>query len=165
MKSDLSQPENYETPRYNHEGSLDGTGLHIGVVVSRFNDGISKRLLMGCVNGLKDNQATDPDVYWVPGAYEAPLMAKSLASSGRYQAIICLGSVIKGDTAHFDFVAGMAAKGIMDVGLETGIPVIFGILTTDTLDQALERAKEDKSNKGYEAAETAIEMANLLKKG
>jgi 6,7-dimethyl-8-ribityllumazine synthase len=146
-------------------GSLVASGLRFGIVTSRFNEFITDRLLAGCLEALERHGA-DLDqvtVAHVPGAYEIPLAAKTMAESGRYQAVICLGCVIRGATAHFDYVAGEAAKGIGQVSMATGVPVIFGVLTTDTLEQSIERAGSKGGNKGAEAAITAIEMANLLK--
>lgn len=146
-------------------GSLVASGLHVGIVVGRFNEFITDRLLAGCLEALERHGADlgRVTVAHVPGAFEIPLAAKAMAESGRYHAVICLGSVIRGATAHFDFVAGEAAKGIGQVAMATGIPVVFGVLTTDTLEQAIERAGSKGGNKGAEAAVTAIEMANLLK--
>ncbi len=146
------------------EGSLHGGGLGVAVVVGRFNQFITESLLSGCLDGLKRHGVDGPvDVAWVPGTFEMPLVAKRLATSGKYQAVICLGAVIRGATAHFDYVAGQAASGIAQAALETGVPVVFGVLTTDTIEQAIERAGTKAGNKGFEAAATAIEMAQLLK--
>lgn len=146
-------------------GSLVATGLRFGIVTGRFNEFITDRLLAGCLEALERHGA-DLDqvtVAHVPGAFEIPLAAKAMAESGKYQAVICLGCVIRGATAHFDYVAGEAAKGIGQVAMATGVPVVFGVLTTDTLEQSIERAGSKGGNKGAEAAITAIEMANLLK--
>jgi 6,7-dimethyl-8-ribityllumazine synthase len=147
------------------EGALTAGDLRFGIVVSRFNDFITEKLLDGAIAGLKrhgaDLDATD--VAWVPGAFEIPLVCDRMAASERYDAIIALGAVIRGSTAHFDYVAGEAAKGIGAVSLKHGVPVIFGVLTTDTLEQAIDRAGAKLGNKGYEAAVAAIEMANLMK--
>ncbi len=147
------------------EGELTGAGLRIGVVVAKFNDLVTTRLLDGARAGLRRLGVADDDVdvAWVPGSMEIPLVAQKLASSGDYAAIICLGAVIRGSTAHFDYVAAGAANGIARVALDTGVPVIFGVLTTDTLEQALERAGSKQGNKGYEAAFAAVEMANLVR--
>jgi 6,7-dimethyl-8-ribityllumazine synthase len=145
-------------------GSLVATPLRFGIVVARFNEFITDRLLSGCLEAL-ERHGTNLDqvtVAHVPGAYEIPLAAKAMAESGRYDAVICLGCVIRGATAHFEYVAGEAAKGIGQVAMATGIPVVFGVLTTDTLEQAIERAGSKGGNKGAESAVTAIEMANLL---
>lgn len=148
-----------------YEGLLTGRGLRIGIVVGRFNEFIGGKLLDGANDALIRHEvaADDIDVAWVPGSFEIPLVAKRMAESGRYDAVICLGAVIRGATSHFDYVANEVSKGIASVGLETGLPVIFGVLTTDTIEQAIERAGTKAGNKGFEAAMTAIEMANLLK--
>ena len=146
------------------EGNLSAVGRSFGVVASRFNDFIVRQLLDGALDAIArhggDLRAVD--VVWVPGAYEIPVAAKQLALSGRYDAIVCLGAVIRGATAHFDYVAGGAANGISTVGLETNTPVIFGVITTETIEQAIERAGTKLGNKGFEAAATAIEMADLM---
>lgn len=148
-----------------HEGKLLARGLRFGIIVSRFNDFICDRLLGGALDALKRNGADEDviDIYKVPGAFEIPLMAKKVAGSGRYDAVICLGAVIRGSTPHFDYVASEVSKGVATVSLETGIPVTFGVLTTDTLEQAIERAGSKAGNKGWDSALAAIEMANLLK--
>ena len=145
------------------EGSLDASKLKIGIIVSRFNELISKGLLDGALDCLKRHGAKDAsiDVIWVPGAFETPLIAKKVAKD--YDAVICLGAVIRGSTPHFEYVASEAAKGIAKVSLDTGVPVIFGVLTTDNLEQALERAGGKPGNKGFAAALSAIELANLSK--
>ena len=145
------------------EGSLDGAGLRVCVVVSRWNEFVTRRLLEGaekvlCERGLADGDVT---VAWVPGAFELPTAAKWAAASGRYDAVVCLGAVIRGETAHFEYVAGGAAEGIRQAAQETGVPVIFGVLTVDTVEQALSRAGGKDGHKGEEAALAAIEMANL----
>ncbi len=147
------------------EGQLDAEGQRIGIVVGRFNSLIGKELLGGALDCVSRHggDADTVDVAWVPGAFEIPLVAKKMASSGSYEAVICLGAVIKGATPHFDYVANEAAKGIASVSSETGVPVIFGILTTDTIEQALERAGSKAGNKGWDAAAAAIEMVNLLR--
>ncbi|MDQ2742298.1 MAG: 6,7-dimethyl-8-ribityllumazine synthase [Chloroflexota bacterium] len=147
------------------EGKLAGGALRLGIVVARFNGAISDKLLAGAQDGLRRHDVRDDcvDVVWVPGCFEIALVARLLALSGRYDALICLGAVIRGATAHFDYVAGQAARGIAQVGLETGVPAIFGVLTTDTIEQAVERAGTKAGNKGYDAAVSAIEMANLLR--
>lgn len=148
-----------------YEGKLVSEGLKYGIVVARFNEFIGSKLLSGAIDGLKRHGATDDEieVSWVPGAFEIPLVAKKLAKSDKYDAIICLGAVIKGATSHFDYVCNEVSKGIATVSLNTDIPVTFGILTTDTIEQAIERAGTKAGNKGYDAAITAIEMSNLLK--
>ena len=148
-----------------YEGNLIGTDLKIGIVVSRFNGFITAKLLDGALDSLKRHGANleDVDVFWTPGAFEIPATAKRLAEKGRYDAIVCLGAVIRGATPHFDYVANESAKGIAQVGLSTGVPVIYGVITTDTVEQAIERAGTKSGNKGAEAAVTAIEMANLYR--
>jgi 6,7-dimethyl-8-ribityllumazine synthase len=146
------------------EGKLTGKGLKVGIVVSRFNEFISGKLLDGALDGLRRHETAEEDVEvaWVPGSYEIPLIAKKMTTSGRYDAVICLGAVIRGSTPHFDYVASEVAKGVAQVGLETGNPVIFGVLTTDTIEQAIERAGTKSGNKGFDAAMSAIEMADLM---
>jgi 6,7-dimethyl-8-ribityllumazine synthase len=145
------------------EGNLDAGKLKFAIVVSRFNELVSKGLLGGAEDCLKRHGAKEAniDVVWVPGAFEIPLIAKKIAKD--YDAVICLGAVIRGATSHFEYVAGEAAKGVAKVSLDTGVPVIFGILTTDNLEQALERAGAKPGNKGFAAAMSAIELANLSK--
>lgn len=147
------------------EGRLVGEGLRFAVVVARFNEFITGKLLEGACDALRRHGVADGDVdvAWVPGSLEIPLAAKRLADSNRYDAVICLGAVIRGATPHFDYIAGEVAKGVAAVGLSTGVPVIFGVLTTDTIEQAIERAGTKAGNKGFEAAVAAIEMANLLR--
>jgi 6,7-dimethyl-8-ribityllumazine synthase len=147
------------------EGQLRGEGLSIAIVVSRFNELVTRALLAGARGGLA-RHGVEPegvDVAWVPGSFEIPLTARKLAESGRYQAVICLGAVIRGETPHFDHVANQASSGVARVALDTGVPVIFGVLTTDTLEQAMDRAGGKVGNKGYDAAVNAIEMANLVR--
>lgn len=145
------------------EGSLDGTGLRVCIVVSRWNEFVTARLLEGAVATLRERGLTEEDVVtaWVPGAFEVPTAAKWAAESGRFDAVICLGAVIRGETAHFEYVAGGAAEGIRMVSQATGIPVIFGVLTVDSVEQALARAGGKDGHKGSEAAQAAIEMASL----
>ena len=147
------------------EGKLIAEGLRFGIVVARFNEFIGGKLLSGALDAIKRHGGSDDNnsVAWVPGAFEIPLVAKRMAHSGKFDAIICLGAVIRGATPHFDMVAGEVTKGIALVGLETGIPVVYGILTTDTIEQAIERAGTKAGNKGFDAAVSAIEMANLMK--
>ena len=147
------------------EGNLIGTGVKVGVVVTRFNEFITSKLLSGAIDGLKRHgvSESDIDVAWIPGAYEIPLVAKKMAESTKYHVVITLGAVIRGATPHFDYVSGEVSKGVANVGLETGVPVIFGVLTTDSIEQAIERAGTKARNKGYEAGVTAIEMVNVLK--
>ncbi len=148
------------------EGKLDATGMKVGVAVSRFNSFICDRLVEGAIDALVRHGAAeaDIDIVRVPGAFEIPLAAKRMSASGRYDAVICLGAVIRGATPHFDYVASEVSKGIASVSLESGVPVAFGVLTTDTIEQAIERAGTKAGNKGFEAAVTVIEMSNLLKK-
>lgn len=147
-----------------YEGSFDGRNLRVAVVVGRFNETIGKQLLDGALDCLKRHQVADSDisVVWVPGAFEIPSVAKRIAESGEIDAIVCLGAVIRGETAHFDYVAGHASNGIGAVALETGLVVTNGILTTENTDQALDRAGGKMGNKGAEAALAAIEMTNLF---
>jgi 6,7-dimethyl-8-ribityllumazine synthase len=147
------------------EGVLLGKGLKFGVVVSRFNDFITRKLLEGMQDALLRHGVSeeDIDVAWVPGSFEIPLVAQRLARTKRYDAVICLGAVIRGATPHFEYVAAEVTKGIAKVGLETGLPVSYGIITADTLEQAIERAGTKAGNKGFDAAVDAIEMVNLLK--
>lgn len=151
-------------PPRTYEGRLAADGLSFAVVVSRFNAFITGRLLDGALDGLRRHGAAEEriDVVWVPGAMEIPVAAKRLAESRRYHALICLGAVIRGATPHFDYVAGEAARGIGAIALQTGVPVIFGVLTTDTIEQAIERAGSKGGNKGFDAACAAMEMATLL---
>ncbi len=146
------------------EGDLTAADRSFGIVASRFNDFIVRPLLDGALDAIKRHggDLSSVDVIWVPGSYEIPLAARRLALSGRYDAVICLGAVIRGATAHFDYVAGAAASGISAVAMEADLPVIFGVITTETIEQAIERAGTKAGNKGFEAAATAIEMASLL---
>ncbi|HHZ20226.1 MAG TPA: 6,7-dimethyl-8-ribityllumazine synthase [Firmicutes bacterium] len=146
------------------QGALLGQGLKFALVVSRFNEFITGKLLEGALDGLVRHgvQSSDIDVVWTPGAFELPLVAQKLAQSHKYNGVICLGAVIRGATSHFDYVAGEVAKGIAQVSLQSGLPVVFGVLTTDTIEQAIERAGTKAGNKGFEAATTALEMANLF---
>ena len=141
---------------------ISGSDLHIAVVVARYNEDVTKRLLRGATEALEEHGVAAPDVHWVPGALELPVTALTLAEKGQHDAVVCLGCVIRGETFHFEVVAGQAAAGIMQVQLDTGVPVTFGVLTTEDKDQALARSGP-KNNKGAEAAEAAIEMANLLR--
>jgi len=146
------------------EGMLLGKGLKFGLVVSRFNEFFTKKLLEGAQDALLRHGVSreDIEVAWVPGAFEIPLIAKKLAQTKRYNAVICLGAVVRGETPHFEYIAAQLAKDISRVGLDTGLPVIYGVITADTLEQAIERAGTKQGNKGFEAAVSAIEMANLL---
>ncbi|EKN71095.1 6,7-dimethyl-8-ribityllumazine synthase [Neobacillus bataviensis LMG 21833] len=145
------------------EAQLVGTDLKIGIVVGRFNEFLTSKLLGGAMDGLKRHGVSeeDIDVAWVPGAFEVPFIAKKMAESKKYDAIIGLGTVIRGSTTHYDYVCNEAAKGIASAGLTTGVPVMFGIVTTETIEQAIERSGTKSGNKGYDAAVSAIEMANL----
>lgn len=147
------------------EGKFDATGLKTALVVSRFNEFITSKLVGGAIDALVRNNAKEDDItqVWVPGAFEIPAVAKKLAESKKYDAVICLGAVIRGSTPHFDMVANEATKGIAQVGMQCGIPVIFGVLTTDTIEQAVERAGTKAGNKGFDAALSAIEMVNLYR--
>ena len=148
-----------------YEGKLVAQGLKFGIIIGRFNEFIGGKLLAGALDGLKRHgvEENEIEITWVPGAFEIPLVAKKMAKSEKYDAVICLGAVIRGSTPHFDYVSSEVSKGIASVSLETEVPVIFGVLTTDTIEQAIERAGTKAGNKGYDAAVTAIEMANLLK--
>ncbi len=148
-------------------GEPNGTGLRIGIAAARFNGGITARLLDGALDALAEAgvDRRDVTVAWAPGAFELPLVAQAFARAGRVDAVVCFGAVIRGDTGHYDLVAGECAAGIQRVQLDSGIPVIFGVLTTDTLEQALGRSEPDPSNKGREAALTGIEMVRLLRTG
>ncbi len=146
------------------EGKLSAKGKKFALVVSRFNEFISQKLLSGAVDCLARHHCADDDVtvVWVPGSFEIPLVAKKLAQTGQYDAVVCLGAVIRGDTPHFDYVAAEVSKGVAQTALETGVPVIFGVITSDTIEQAIERAGTKAGNKGWDAALAAIEMADLF---
>ncbi|QTH44800.1 6,7-dimethyl-8-ribityllumazine synthase [Cohnella sp. LGH] len=148
-----------------YEGHLVSKGLKYAIVVGRFNEFISSKLLGGALDALKRHGAEDSEVEiaWVPGAFEIPLIAQKLAESGKYDAVITLGAVIRGSTPHFDYVCNEVAKGVAAISLKTGVPTIFGVLTTDSIEQAVERAGTKAGNKGWDAATTAIEMANLTR--
>lgn len=147
-----------------YQASLNGSQLKVAIVVSRFNDFITERLLGGARNCLLQHQTAEEniDIVWVPGAFELPIAAMNLAKSGKYQAVICLGVVIRGETTHYDYVCNEAAKGIANVGMQTGIPVMFGVVTTENTEQAISRAGGKSGNKGWDCAMGALEMANLL---
>lgn len=147
------------------EGNLIGKGLKFGIVVSRFNEFFSGKLLEGAKDALNRHGVleADIDVAWTPGSFEIPLIAQKMAESKKYNAVICLGAVIRGGTPHFDYIAAEVSKGIANTSLKTGVPVIFGVITTDTLEQAIERSGTKSGNKGFDAAVSAIEMANLIK--
>ena len=148
------------------EGLLQAQGMRFALVVGRFNDFIGGKLMEGALDTLKRHGASEDDiaVAWVPGSFEIPLVAKKLAASGKYDAVITLGAVIRGATPHFDYVAAEVSKGVAQVGMQTGVPVIFGVLTTDSIEQAIERAGTKAGNKGADAALAAIEMVDLLRK-
>jgi 6,7-dimethyl-8-ribityllumazine synthase len=148
-----------------YEGKLVSQGLKYGIVAGRFNEFIVSKLVSGALDALKRHGADDSEIEiaWVPGAFEIPLIAQKMAESGKYDAIITLGAVIRGSTPHFDYVANEVSKGVAAIALKTGVPVIFGVLTTDTIEQAVERAGTKAGNKGWDAAVTAIEMANLTR--
>lgn len=147
------------------EGKLTAKNMKIAIVVARFNEFITSKLLSGCIDCLIRHEAADEDltVAWVPGAFEIPMAAKKLAESGKYDAVICLGAVIRGSTPHFDYVCAEASKGIAQVSMQTGVPVAFGVLTTENIQQAVERAGTKAGNKGVDCAMTAMEMVNLFK--
>ncbi len=149
---------------HEYSGKLNGTGLRIGIVAGRFNDTITHGLLRGALDALTRHGVAHNDISlaWVPGAFEIPLVAKQMAFSGNFDAIICLGAVIRGATPHFDYVAGTAASGVAQTSLESGIPVLFGVLTTNTIEEAIERSGTKAGNKGFDVAMGAIEMANVL---
>lgn len=148
-----------------YEGKLIAEGLRFGIVVARFNEFITNKLLGGALDGLERHgaQTENISVAWVPGAFEIPLIAKKMAESKKYDAVICLGTVIRGSTPHFDYVCAEVSKGVAHVALATGVPTAFGVLTTETIEQAIERAGTKAGNKGFDAAVSAIEMANLIR--
>ena len=147
------------------EGKVVADGAKIGIVAARFNEFIVSKLISGARDGLVRHNVEDDDITlaWVPGAFEIPVMAKKMAESGKYDAVICLGAVIRGATSHYDYVCAEVSKGIASVSLETGVPVMFGVVTTDNIEQAIERAGTKAGNKGYDVACSAIEMVNLIK--
>ena len=147
------------------EGKLVSRDIKVGIVAAHFNEFISSKLLSGAMDGLIRHEVAqeDVEVAWVPGAFEIPLIAQKMAESGKYDAVICLGAVIRGATSHYDLVCNEAAKGVAQVGLKTGVPVLFGVVTTDTIEQAIERAGTKAGNKGYDCATSAIEMVNLIR--
>ncbi len=147
------------------EGNVVAKEIKIGIVVARFNEFITSKLLSGALDGLKRHEVKEDaiDVAWVPGAFEMPLVAQAMANSGKYDAVICLGAVIRGATSHYDYVCSEVSKGIAQVSLQSGIPVMFGVLTTDNIEQAIERAGSKAGNKGFECATGAIEMVNLMR--
>jgi len=147
-----------------YEGNLVSNGIKIGIVAARFNEFITSKLLDGALDGLRRHDVRDEDIHvaWVPGAFEIPLIASKMAKSGKYDAVICLGAVIRGSTSHYDYVCNEVSKGIAAISLESGIPVLFGVLTTENIEQAIERAGTKAGNKGAECAQGAIEMVNLI---
>ena len=147
-----------------HEGQLDAKGRTFGIVVSRFNNLVTTRLLDGALDCIKRHGGDDDniEVAWVPGAFELPIAAQKLAATGRLDVVMCLGAIVRSDTPHFDYVAGESAKGIARVGLDTGVPVIFGVITADTVEQAVQRAGVKAGNRGWDAAMNAVEMASLM---
>ena len=147
------------------EGKLIGSGIKVGIVVARFNEFICSRLLGGAYDALKRHGVADDDITtaWAPGSFEIPLIAQKMAESGKYDAVICLGAVIRGATSHYDLVCNEAAKGIAQASLKTGVPVLFGVITTENIEQAIERAGTKAGNKGFDVATSAIEMVNLIK--
>ncbi len=147
------------------EGKVIGQKIKVGIVAARFNEFIVSKLVSGAVDGLVRHGVDDNDIHlaWVPGAFEIPVIAKRMAESGKYDAVICLGAVIRGATSHYDYVCSEVSKGVAQVGLNSGIPVLFGVLTTENIEQAIERAGTKSGNKGYDCALSAIEMINLIK--
>ena len=147
------------------EGKLVAKGIRVGIVAARFNEFITSKLLSGAMDGLVRHDVREEDIHvaWVPGAFEIPLIASKMAKSGKYDAVICLGAVIRGSTSHYDYVCNEVSKGIAAVGLDSGIPVLFGVLTTENIEQAIERAGTKAGNKGYDCALSAIEMVNLIR--
>ena len=148
-----------------YEGKLTAEGLKFGIVASRFNEFITNKLVEGALDALMRHGAKDEEISiaWVPGSFEIPMIAKKMAQSGKYDAVLCLGAVIRGSTPHFDYVAAEVSKGVAQVSMATGIPTIFGVITTDSIEQAIERAGTKAGNKGFEAGVSAMEMANLLR--
>ena len=148
-----------------YEGSLVSQGIKVGIVAARFNEFIVSKLVSGALDGLKrhDVKDEDIDVAWVPGAFEIPLIASKMANSGKYDAVICLGAVIRGATSHYDYVCNEVSKGVAQAGLNSGVPVLFGVVTTENIEQAIERAGTKAGNKGYDCALGAVEMVNLIK--
>ena len=147
------------------EGNLTAEHIRIGIVAARFNEFITSKLLSGALDSLKRRGVTEDDIQiaWVPGAFEIPLIASKMAKSGKYDAVICLGAVIRGSTSHYDYVCSEVSKGIAAVALDSGIPVLFGVLTTENIEQAIERAGTKAGNKGYDCGESAVEMVNLIR--
>ena len=148
-----------------YEGKVIGSGIKVGLVASRFNEFIVSKLVSGAIDGLVRHGVDDDNIslMWVPGAFEIPVMAKKMAESGKFDAVICLGAVIRGATSHYDYVCNEVSKGVAQVGLATGVPVLFGVVTTENIEQAIERAGTKSGNQGYDCALSAIEMVNLIK--
>ena len=148
-----------------YEGKVIGSGIKVGLVASRFNEFIVSKLVSGAIDGLVRHGVDDDNIslMWVPGAFEIPVMAKKMAESGKFDAVICLGAVIRGATSHYDYVCNEVSNGVAQVGLATGVPVLFGVVTTENIEQAIERAGTKSGNKGYDCALSAIEMVNLIK--
>ena len=148
-----------------YEGKVIGSGIKVGLVASRFNEFIVSKLVSGAIDGLVRHGVDDDNIslMWVPGAFEIPVMAKKMAESGKFDAVICLGAVIRGATSHYDYVCNEVSKGVAQVGLATGVPVLFGVVTTENIEQAIERAGTKSGNKGYDCALSALEMVNLIK--
>ena len=148
-----------------YEGKVIGSGIKVGIVASRFNEFIVSKLVSGALDGLVRHGVDDGNISlaWVPGAFEIPVMAKKMAESGKFDAVICLGAVIRGATSHYDYVCNEVSKGVAQVGLKSGVPVLFGVVTTENIEQAIERAGTKSGNKGYDCALSAIEMVNLMK--
>ena len=149
-----------------YEGNLVSRGIRVGIVAARFNEFITSRLVDGALDGLKRHETAEADIQiaWVPGAFELPLLGQKLAQSGRYDAVICVGAVIRGATSHYDLVCSETAKGIAQAAMHTGVPVLFGVITTENIEQAIERAGSKAGNKGYDCALSAIEMVDLLRR-
>lgn len=147
------------------EGNFSGRGLRVGIVAGRFNEFITSKLIGGAVDALKRHEVSEDDIdlAWVPGAFEIPIICKKMAESGKYDAVLALGAVIKGSTPHFDYVCAEVSKGVAQVGLSTGVPVMFGVITTNNIEEAIERAGTKAGNKGFDVANGAIEMVNLIK--
>lgn len=164
-RADITKYKRRSTTMRTFEGKLTSNNIKIGIVASRFNEFITSKLISGAMDGLIRHDVPEDSIHlaWVPGAFEIPLIASKMAKSGKYDAVICLGAVIRGATSHYDYVCSEVSKGIAAVSLETGIPVLFGILTTENIEQAIERAGTKAGNKGYDCALSAIEMVNVIR--
>lgn len=164
-RADITKYKRRSTTMRTFEGKLTSNNIRIGIVASRFNEFITSKLISGAMDGLIRHDVPEDSIHlaWVPGAFEIPLIASKMAKSGKYDAVICLGAVIRGATSHYDYVCNEVSKGIAAVSLETGIPVLFGILTTENIEQAIERAGTKAGNKGYDCALSAIEMVNVIR--